>query len=369
MLENYNNFGEAVISEPSDIANEIVSSQKKYYVIAYNGAGGGLFAIYSQILWQIVYALDNGYIPVVDLKHYYNQYFKDNRTYKDNSWEYFFKQPCGVLLDDLNDDCDVIISKDSNVINGLDLRNFLNDINKSRETYKKYFGVIEFQDDIKHYLEEASFKITGGNYDGILGILCRGTDYINNHPYRHPVQPKPETVIQKAKELISRFNYKRIWLATEDLKIYNLFRKEFGDMIIENPYQYRFSDTGNKWLADINIPRENHNYNLAKEYLLSIYILSKCPYIIGGRTAGIVGCWLLSNGFEKQKYVNIWNLGLYGLYMQPVIYANRLQKVFSIKKCSFENHLHWVITILNSKIRIPIKEVDNFDKEYIKMTD
>lgn len=28
MLENYNNFGEAVISEPSDIANEIVSSQK-----------------------------------------------------------------------------------------------------------------------------------------------------------------------------------------------------------------------------------------------------------------------------------------------------------------------------------------------------
>ena len=54
-------------------------------------SGGGLFAIYSQILWQIVYALDNGYIPVVDLKHYYNQYFKDNRTYKDNSWEYFFK--------------------------------------------------------------------------------------------------------------------------------------------------------------------------------------------------------------------------------------------------------------------------------------
>ena len=43
---------------------------------------------------------------------------------KNNNVFVFDNQRSIFLLDDLNDDCDVIISKDSNVINGLDLRKF-----------------------------------------------------------------------------------------------------------------------------------------------------------------------------------------------------------------------------------------------------
>lgn len=341
---------------------ETVCKDKTFYIIAYNGGIGGLFAIYYQILWHIIYAFDNGYIPVVDMQHYYNQYFKDNRIYKDNSWEYYFKQPCNISLNDLTEDCNIIISKDDDINEGLSFESFLRDIDESRKKYKKYFNVIKFQDEIEAYLNKCCEEITGGDYN-ILGILCRGTDYVKNHPYAHPVQPKTEDVIKKAKELIKRFNYKRIWLATEDLEIYNMFKKEFGDLIIENK-QYKFGNTDNQWLADIKVHRENHNYKLGKEYLLTIYILSKCKYIIGGRTAGIAGSWLLSNGFANQKYVYIWNLGLYNYYNRPLEYSNIFEKIFSVKKCRFENKKYLFVTICGLKVKILREIVESYDKEY-----
>ena len=110
--------------------------------------------------------------------------------------------------------------------------------------------------------------------------------------------------------------------------------------------------------------RENHNYKLGKEYLLTIYILSKCKYIIGGRTAGIAGSWLLSNGFANQKYVYIWNLGLYNYYTRPLEYSNIFEKIFSVKKCRFENKKYLFVTICGLKVKILREIVESYDKEY-----
>lgn len=283
--------------------------KKIFYVIGYNGGGGGIGAIYFQTLAFIIYALNKGYIPIVDMQHYYNQYFKDGRVYKDNSWEYFFEQPCGYTLNDLDDDSEIIISKPSDISGGINLNLFLRNIPRSRVIYKDYFNKVKFNKSIEKYLKDSYQEIIGGEQE-VLGILCRGTDYVNNKPYAHPVQPDPKVIINKAKELLKKYNYKKIWLATEDNNIYNMFRNEFGDMLINNP-QYRFSDTSHFYLADVKIDRENHSYNLGKEYLRTLYILSKCKYIIGGRTAGIVFTWIISNGFLNQKYVCIWNLGFY----------------------------------------------------------
>lgn len=293
--------------------------KKVFYIIGYNGGGGGLGAIYFQTLTYIVYALKQGYIPIVDMKHYYNQYFKDNRVYKDNTWEYFFEQPCGYTLNDIDDNSEILIAKSSDLTDGINLGMFLKDIPKSRIIFKDYFNKVKFNSDIKKYLEDSYNSIIGEEKE-VLGILCRGTDYINNKPYAHPVQPDPKIVIKKAKKLLQLYNYKKIWLATEDNNIYQKFKKEFGDLLIENP-QYRFPNTSNNYLSDIKVERENHFYNLGKEYLRTLYILSRCKYIIGGRTAGIVTTWLISEGFKQQKYVNIWNLGFYKLNLLQRIKA------------------------------------------------
>ena len=107
-------------------------------------------------------------------------------------------------------------------------------------------------------------------------------------------------MINKAKELLKKYNYKKIWLATEDADIYDMFKKEFKDILIENP-QYRYRNTKDKVLSQVFVDRKDHNYNLGKEHLLTMYILSKCKYFIGGVTCGTHGLWLFSNAFTNQK--------------------------------------------------------------------
>lgn len=50
------------------------NADKTFYVIGWNDEGGGLFWIVNKVCMHIAYALDHGYIPVVDLKNYITQY-------------------------------------------------------------------------------------------------------------------------------------------------------------------------------------------------------------------------------------------------------------------------------------------------------
>ena len=62
---------------------------RKFYIIGVTYNVEGLFAIVNSIINHCIYAEKNNYIPIVDMQHYQNQYFKDNRVFKDNTWEYF----------------------------------------------------------------------------------------------------------------------------------------------------------------------------------------------------------------------------------------------------------------------------------------
>ena len=55
--------------------------KKIFYVIGYNGGGGGIGAIYFQTLAFIIYALNKGYIPIVDMQHYYNQFLPTGQMF------------------------------------------------------------------------------------------------------------------------------------------------------------------------------------------------------------------------------------------------------------------------------------------------
>lgn len=56
------------------------NADKTFYVIGWNDEGGGLFWIVNKVCMHIAYALDHGYIPVVDLKNYITQYSSKMRT-------------------------------------------------------------------------------------------------------------------------------------------------------------------------------------------------------------------------------------------------------------------------------------------------
>ena len=275
---------------------------KKIGVIGKNTYSDGLFAIYLSLCSYIIYAEKCGYVPVVDLKHYQNQYFKDNREYRDNTWEYFFQQPAKITLDEIPTDSDIKIFGSNDYMVNESISFLPNDLPKSPNKpanikyEKEFFNKLKFQPEIENFLTESTRSILG-NEKNVLGILYRGTDYLALKPYGHAIQPNIDDVIQKIIEYKEKYNINKIFIATEDLCAYEKFKQKFGDMIIDNP-QYKIETKQSKrYLSEIindeSTIRKDHSYKLGKEYLRSIYILSKCKYFIGGRTYGTIAVYLL----------------------------------------------------------------------------
>lgn len=325
---------------------------EKFYVICVTYKIEGLFAIVNSVLDHIVYAQKNGYIPIVDLKHYYNQYFKDGRVFVDNVWEYFFEQPNEYKLEDLKENSQIVLSSNcqltdnSSIIWNSEIPKSSNIKNqKLIERKKLYKNLLKINPCTQEYLDEKFSNIIGKGED-VLAILCRGTDYTKKRSFGEFIQPKTKDVIKKARQIIKKNpEIKRVYVATEDVEIYQDLKKEFGDMLIENnQYKFMYNEDDKRYLSEIQIKRENHNYNLAKEYLLSIYILSKCKYFIGGRTTGTKWAWILSDNW---KYFYIWDLGRYGKTMK--------EKIFSKTTTIKDSKPYEIIQILGIKIRKKIK--------------
>lgn len=322
--------------------------ERKLYIIKSVRANTGIGALILRSLFHSVYAIKKGYIPIVDLQHCENQYFKEKRKYKDNVWEYYLKQPMGVGLNDIKDEDEIYISNDTFSPEagfvGCHSLYFPKDINnnKTLEVKNELSKYLNFNDETKLFIEKKANEALNGETD-VLGVLLRGTDYVKKQSYKEFIQPNTKTVINEAKKLLNEGKFKKVYLATEDKFIYEEFKKEFGELLIENrQYMYSTNYDSEKYLSEIKVDRKNHNYNLALEYLSSLYILSKCKGFLGGMTSGTRIAYLLSKNWQ---FIKIYNLGRYG------IYNSFKEKIFSIKKIATEKDDYEFITLFGFKIK------------------
>ena len=93
-------------------------------------------------------------------------------------------------------------------------------------------------------------------------------------------------------------NYDFYFLATEDYLIRDKFKNKYNEKLkhLETNLSFNYNYSRNEYLAyNKNI---NGNFNLMKDYLTNIIILSKCIDIICGRTNGSVMAFILTKGFE-----------------------------------------------------------------------
>ena len=283
---------------------------KTFYITGVVDQRGGLLWLMLFNLNRIVSAIEKGWIPVVDWQNQSNQYLENTNFHKENAWEYYFEQPCNYNLNSIKNSKNIILGNGTQSVDYL-INDYFLEINDEyfpylKEKFKRY---VRFNHYTRNYVEN-EYKTLLKNKEKVLGILCRGTDYTLKKPEGHPVQPKPEKVIEKAKEVIAAQKLNYIYLATEDHDIYELFKKEFGNILLTNK-QDRFTKQEMaevQYLYQIKHDRENDKYLLGLEYLSSLYILSKCHSFIGGRTRGTTGVLLMTNGFDYQY---IWNLGIY----------------------------------------------------------
>ena len=283
---------------------------KTFYITGVVDQRGGLFWMILFNLNRIAYALEKGWIPVVDWQNQPNQYLEKDNLHKENAWEYYFEQPFNYNLTSINNSKKIIKGIGPLSIDRLILDYYV-------ETNDEYFPYIKnifkqyvkFNNSTREYVEN-EYKTVFKGKNNVLGVLCRGTDYTLLKPERHPVQPEPEKVIKKTKEVMADKQLDYIYLATEDQDIYELFQKEFGEKLLTNK-QDRYAKrelAKDQYLYQIKHDRENDKFLLGLEYLSSMYLLSKCHSFIGGRTRGAIGVLLMTDGFEYQY---IWNLSIY----------------------------------------------------------
>lgn len=290
-----------------------------YYIIKVDAEAIGLAAIIRGVTSQILYAKQREWIPVVDMQSNKNPYLDKSVVGKENSWEYYFEQPTGIGLGDVVNSNNVIYSIENQTEQApTDDVEFFTDpykINFWRNFYKENIRLNRETQEYIEVKEKELFNTDGGR---VLGVVCRGTDYIQGRPYRHPVQPLPEDVINEAKKLLETGEYKKIFLATEDIKILEMFKSEFGEKLIYVEQQ-RYGKVDKQLAMMEDFAKESSPREEGLKYLTAIYLMAKCDAIIGGRCGMTVISYLASDGY---KYEKLWNLGRYGIdeYCMPSKY-------------------------------------------------
>lgn len=280
------------------------NADKVFYVIRRMDSyiGCGLFSHIITTVGSIKYAIDNNMVPVVDMMNYPNLYISKDELHQVNPWEYYFEQPMGYTVKDIQHSKNIVLANGEIIAQRPDASQSQKDFSVWREYMEQY---VRLKPDIKNKMDE-EWKKMFAETDRVLGVLCRGTDYTSTKPKNHPIQPSIDMVADKIDSMLVG-GYNKIFLATEDLKIYDALKKKYGNMLYINKKMFVNYVEG-KGIGVFHNKRDNDNFLKGYEYLTSIYFLSKCDALLMGHCGGATGALLFNDKYEE---LFIWNLGKY----------------------------------------------------------
>tara|TARA_B100001287_G_scaffold275992_1_gene285335 strand:- start:2055 stop:3113 length:1059 start_codon:yes stop_codon:yes gene_type:complete len=286
-----------------------------FYIIRRTPPGAGLFSNFLLVLMHLYYAEQYGYESIIDWKYYSNYYKEKNEINNTtNSWEYYFNQPTDTPLEEVYKSKNVILSR-TNVnsileseflIKDLNQIDFLDDeeqINKFNEISKKIGLAEPIKEQIDKRLDNL-FKYK----KNILGIVLRGTDYLNNTLSRgHSTPFNAENSLEIVENYLNKWKMEYVYLSTEVNEYVELYKNHFKDkLILLERYRYK-NDQNKKFINQYTRDRKNDKYLTGLEYLTEVYGLAKCDSIIGTSCGSLHSAIIINNN----KYINkkIFNLG------------------------------------------------------------
>ena len=297
-----------------DISRGAEYPDKKFYIIRRHSREAGLFSFFITNLGSIVKAVDEGYIPVIDMMNYPNSLIPESMVGKHNAWDDYFFQPSDYSMEDIARAKNIRLGS-INAPEEYPDYNIFNNKEKMElwRRYSKEFMMVlpEHISSAESYIED---KFKGRR---ILGVLIRGTDYKNKRPSGHPIQPSIDMVIDRCRQVLKQKKCEYIYLATEDEEAYRDLSEAFPGKVFS--YQKnRYHITGEEYLSDqLNKNLIEHKadpdeiqkaiYERNRQYLVSLIVLSKCTCLVAGATSGTIGTVLLSEGYEYQEIIDLGN--------------------------------------------------------------
>ena len=277
-----------------------------FFVIRRAPCKAGLFSLVMTNMGLVKYALDKGYIPVIDMQSERNTYLNEEQVGKENAWEFYFEQPCGYSLDDIHRSRKIILSCG---IVGKEIFFPENQMIKNVEEYRMWRNLFQRYFHVKKEILKEAETLKRELFHGerVLGVLCRGTDYTNTRPKDHPIQPETADVIDKVDEVLQKQNCSYVYLATEDDDIYAVFERYYGAKLKALKTR-RYHNTGKENINDISAKSGESKYQLGRDYLLTILLLADCNCLVAGSAGGTYGALLMGKEYE---YRYIFDLGTY----------------------------------------------------------
>jgi hypothetical protein len=267
---------------------------KILYVIREQGHGYGFFAEMRSLLFEIMYAEQMGFVPVVRFTSdflYYDHGCDENTI---NPYEYYF-EPVGENMDEMNAQ-NVVFShggQASYIQNkfGVDSYSVSEKMEQQMsDVIKRY---VRIKPEIEKKIREDFTKIIGDS-KRVLGIHYRGTDYKVGYNV-HPTQVKIEQVESVIEEQLRSKRFETVFLATDEDGIYERLKEHFGSCI--RRYEDVYRGSGAVSVAFSEDAREFHHYKLGIEVLRDMYSLSLCD----GLVAGLSQVSLFAKFYKKSR--------------------------------------------------------------------
>ena len=281
-----------------------------YYIIRHQ-VQTGLFAAYKIVAGHIAYALNNGWLPVVDMQNYPNPYLPPDKLGRDNAWEYFFEQPLRIGLETAYGGENVILSSgDVTIPIPHEAMAFFENRDGILSEWRMLskLGLLKIKPALIKEILSVRKKLFADD-ERVLGVHLRGTDYDVMKPYSHPIQPPIEFAVSKIVDLLPDWHCNKLFLATEDKTIAATFKDVFKEYCVTLDKAYLDYKVGD-WITSQRIDRANDHFLQGKEYLTEMFLLSTCTSFIASRNSGSVGVMMLTNKFEHTYF---FNLGKYGM--------------------------------------------------------
>jgi hypothetical protein len=268
-----------------------LNPEKTFYVIRRRPPGWGFYSNIFFVLQGLEFAQKNGFVPVVDMENYWigelSSLRKINGT--NNAWCYLFNQVSEYSLEEVYKSKNVILSNGSNILgnnNWLTNRNITfatsyNLLKNAKLIIDKY---ISLNNETTKFVEDIKNKL---HWDGdkTLGVFIRGTPYFQDIHFPDNTIPKLDFFISEVKSLVLKKSIKRMYVSTEDYRVYNNICSEFKDILIVPSIRYDTKKKVMDWQLSQKMTHVDGlvkmNYEKTLPYLAEINLLIDCVDFIG----------------------------------------------------------------------------------------
>jgi len=262
-----------------------------FYVIRRRPPGWGYFSNLFHVAQGLLYAEEKGYVPIVDMENYWmaelNTLKKINGTY--NSWCYFFEQVSNYTLEEVYNSKNVILSNGSTILgrdHWLTMRKnqFILDREKLIKIKKLFSSHLFINRPTLEFIEIEK-KIRNWEPSSTLGIFIRGTNYYENLSFLPESIPSLAFFISEIKNLLFKNkDITKIFLCTEDYRVYLALKKEFKDYVIVPSVRFSEDLSLDEWITSQELTHDGGilmGFDKTLRYLTEVSLLSECKYFIG----------------------------------------------------------------------------------------